>query len=120
VALAALGGDNAEARLKYLEQRLYLIQTIGAAQDQIRFALDPLAEYLAALHLIERFSKNERLWQQFREKIIIIPGAPDSIKGFLLALRDCFVSERLETSLDQFIEEILGKQIDSLPATMPV
>ncbi|GAB1543485.1 hypothetical protein NUACC21_61600 [Scytonema sp. NUACC21] len=118
VALAAIGGDDAENRLKYLEERLHLIQTIGAAQDQIRFALDPLAEYLAALHVMERFRQNEQLWQQFKQKATSFSEGPDSIKGFLLALRDCLVAQRLETSMRDFLEESLGTQTDLFPVAM--
>jgi hypothetical protein len=39
--------------LNYLEQKLSLIQTIGSAEDRVRFLLDPLAEYLGALELIK-------------------------------------------------------------------
>ncbi|MEC4816870.1 MAG: HEAT repeat domain-containing protein [Scytonema sp. PMC 1069.18] len=118
VALAALGGDDAENRLKYLEERLHLIQTIGPAQDQIRFALDPLAEYLAALHVMERFRHNEQLWQQFKQKATSFSEGPDSIKGFLLALHDCLVAQRLETSMRDFLEESLGEQTHLLPVAM--
>ena len=46
-ALITLDNNDAEDCLEYLEYRLHLIQTIGAAKDEIRFVLDPLAEYLA-------------------------------------------------------------------------
>jgi hypothetical protein len=64
-AIALLSGDNVEARLQYLEDRLRLIQTIDPAQDQIRFALDPLAEYLAGLQLLEHYGKNQGQWRKF-------------------------------------------------------
>ncbi|MGI2904333.1 HEAT repeat domain-containing protein [Tolypothrix sp. VBCCA 56010] len=109
VAHAILGGNNAETRLKYLEDRLRLIQTIGAAQDQIRFALDPLAEYLAALHLIDFYGKDSQLWQEFLQQAEAIPGSPDSIKGFLLALRDCCLIKGKQANVPNFVAEELGK-----------
>ncbi|NEU72804.1 NACHT domain-containing protein [Hassallia byssoidea VB512170] len=119
VAIAILGGNNAETRLKYLEDRLRLIQTIGAAQDQIRFALDPLAEYLAALHLIDFYGKDSQLWQEFLQQAEAIPGSPDSIKGFLLALRDCCLIKGKQANVPNFVAEELGKLAIS-PALIPV
>jgi hypothetical protein len=45
--------ENADHYLDYLEHRLHLIHTIGPAEDHVRFALDPIAEYLAGLYLAE-------------------------------------------------------------------
>ncbi len=42
-ALTALGDNDAENHLNYLENPLHLIQTIGSVKDEIRFVLDPLA-----------------------------------------------------------------------------
>jgi NACHT domain len=113
VALAALGGENAETRLNYLEQRLRLIQTIGAGQDQIRFALDPLAEYLAALHIIERFGTNENAWQMFIQKTKQISGGADLIQGFLLALQDCYLCQGMRTKFYEFVEEQLIQDLEA-------
>ena len=63
--LAAMGGDDAEARLKYLEERLHVIQTVQPAQDQVRMVLDPLTEYLAGLYLVEQYGTNEAAWRTF-------------------------------------------------------
>ncbi len=120
VAIAILGGNNAETRLNYLEDRLRLIQTIGAAQDQIRFALDPLAEYLGALHLIEFCGKDSQLWQQFLQQAEAIPGSPDSIKGFLLALQDCCLIKGKQANVSNFVAEELGKLASLSPALIPV
>jgi HEAT repeat protein len=81
--------SDAETLLKYLEERLQLIQTTGPISDLIRFSLDPLAEYLAALYLVERCGKFEDLWQEFFENAEQQPGAPHATKGFLLAVCDC-------------------------------
>jgi hypothetical protein len=113
VALAALGGENAETRLNYLEQRLRLIQTIGAGQDQIHFALDPLAEYLAGLHVIERFGTNENAWQMFIQKTKQIPGGADSVRGFLFALKDCYLCQGTRTKFYEFVEEQLIQDLEA-------
>jgi len=57
--LAALTGEqDAEVMLTYLENRLRLIQTWGAGRNEICFTLDPLAEYLAGLHVLDQYGDN--------------------------------------------------------------
>ena len=88
----ALGEENAESRLKYLEDKLRIIQTKGVAHDQIHFALAPLAEYLAALHLLDINGKDESKWQEFL-KVADSQNSPEAIKGFLLAVKDCYLDK---------------------------
>lgn len=119
-AIAALGGDNAEARLKYLEDRLRLIQTIGPALDQIRFALDPLAEYLAGLQLLEHYGKDRGQWRKFLTQAAARPGAPATIQGFLLAVRDCCLAKGSDAKVPDFVAQELGKQAGlALPTGQP-
>ena len=93
VLTALRGEQDAEALLSYLEDRLRLIQTIGAGRNQIRFALDPLAEYLAGLYVVEVFGDNVDAWEEFFAHAETLPGAPDAIRGFLLAVRDCCLTQ---------------------------
>jgi hypothetical protein len=92
-----LGGetDTVEQRLKYLESNLRVVQTIGAARDRIRFTLDPLAEYLAALQVMEDNGDNEKNWLSLLSAAMSPPSANVEVpKGFLNALRDCCTSKR--------------------------
>jgi HEAT repeat protein len=91
-AIIALGGDTAELRIKYLEEKLRIIQTKGVARDQIHFALDPVAEYLAALHLLDINGKDESKWQDFL-KVADSQNSPEGIKGFMLAVKDCYLDK---------------------------
>lgn len=104
----ALGGDErATALLNDLENRLKLVQTVGVSRDRIRFSVDPLAEYLAGLHLIRQFGADEASWRDF----LLQAGQQEdvsAIKGFLLAVRDgceTVSAERVPT----FVAEELGK-----------
>ncbi len=89
-AIIALGAENPESRIKYLENKLRIIQTKGVARDQIHFALDPVAEYLAALHLLDINGKDESKWQDFL-KVADSQNSPEGIKGFMLAVKDCYL-----------------------------
>jgi HEAT repeat protein len=91
-AIDALGEENAESRLKYLEDKLRIIQTKGVAHDKIHFALDPVAEYLAALHLLDINGKDESKWQDFL-KVADSQNSPEAIKGFMLAVKDCYLDK---------------------------
>ena len=104
--VAALG-DGAEVRLIYLERRLRLLQTIPPAEDQIRFALDPLAESLAGLHLVETFGKKDAAWRKFLAQAEAAPGGPESVKGFLLAVRDCCLARVHDIKVPGFVPERL-------------
>ena len=109
--LAVLGGgDSAVAHIKYLEERLRLIETVGAGRDRIRFALDPLAEYLAGLYLLEQRGEDEEAWRQFFRKADTMDGAPKAITGFLLATRDCCFAKSAETRIPGFVLAALAKR----------
>ncbi|BAZ49359.1 hypothetical protein NIES4103_19710 [Nostoc sp. NIES-4103] len=111
--VAVLSGNDPENRLRYLEERLHLIHTIGAAQDKIRFALDPLAEYLAAMQMLELCQKNQHLWNEFWHQITTTSGGIESIIGFLLALQDCSQFFGREANLPQDIAVELSQLLDA-------
>jgi HEAT repeat protein len=110
--LASLKGEDAEIRLQYLEKRLRLIQTIGAAQDKIRFALDPLAEYFAAMRVLELSEKNPQFWDEFWNQVSANEDIQD-IAGFLLALQDCSQANGQEINVPLAIAEQLSDSSDS-------
>jgi hypothetical protein len=92
-------GDSAPDRVNYLERNLRLVQVIGAGRDKVKFALDPLAEYLAGLYVVEHYDGNEQLWRDFLAKTDSVPDAPGAIKGFLLAVRDCCLTPEAEQNV---------------------
>ena len=103
--------ETVKARLKHLEKRLRIVQAIGPAQDQICFALDPLAECLAALHLVEQYQDDRESWSQWLIQADTMPGSPDTIQGFLLAMRDCCLTRSAEIDVPDFVMEELGQRV---------
>ncbi len=91
-ALSVLNSQNAEQRLNYLEEKLHLIQTNLPSQENVRFVLDPVAEYLAGLHLVETYDDNENKWRDFLIDADF-QNPPEAIKGFMLAVRDCYLAK---------------------------
>ena len=103
--------EGVKARLKHLEKRLRIVQAVGPAQDQICFALDPLAECLAALYLVELYRDQKKLWEAWLTQADAMPGAPESIQGFLLAMRDCCLTRSAEIDVPDIVLEELGKRV---------
>lgn len=102
--------DTIQTRLEYLEKRLRLLQIMGAAQDKIRFTLDPLAEYLAALHLIDCYGSDETAWRNFLAQADSIPDL-EATKGFLLAVQDCCLAIGTEVNIPNFVTSELAKKM---------
>ena len=100
---------DAESLLKYLEDRLQIIQTTGPVSELVRFSLDPLAEYLAAQYLVERCGKFEDTWREFFENAEKQPGTPETIKGFLMAVCDCCVEKGIKYDVPEWVGEKLIK-----------
>ncbi|AFY32265.1 HEAT repeat domain-containing protein [Calothrix sp. PCC 7507] len=107
ILVALDDSDTAPERLQFLEKRLRLIQTIGAAQDKVRLALDPLAEYLAGLYLIDTYGADTAFWQDFLSQANAIPDV-ELIKGFLLAVRDCCLAKGKEAGVPDFVADELA------------
>ena len=119
-ALAALCASNkdmdveatrntAKLHLDYLENRLFLIRTISPLNKRIRFSLDPLAEYLAGLYIVNCFRDNKISWKNFVEEVSEKPGTLEEIRGFLLAVRDCCLARKAQIEIPNFAIEELGK-----------
>jgi HEAT repeat protein len=104
------GEQSVEARLDYLINRLRVIQITGSAEDQIRFVLDPLAEYLAGMNVTEKNRGSKTKWRDFLDKAEKKTGAPETIRGFLLAVRDCCLASPEELNIPPFVVEELGKR----------
>jgi hypothetical protein len=83
---------------------------MGAGRNQIRFTLDPLAEYLAGLYVVEAYGANAEAWGQFFAHIEALPGAPEAIRGFLLAVRDGCLAQGANAQVPAVIAGELTKR----------
>lgn len=101
---------NGERSLNYLKDKLNLIETKSLAfGEKIRFKIDPLAEYLAALYLVEENEHNEKKWRLFFDTSSIKARSSENITGFLLAVRDCCMTEDAKNVVPGFVLEELTK-----------
>jgi HEAT repeat protein len=95
--LTALGGrQDSSEDLTYINTNLGLIQTLLPG-NEIHFALDPLAEYLAAIRLIEENGTDRGKWERFFELAQHKSGSISEIRGFLEAISDCCRLEKVGT-----------------------
>ena len=95
-ASAANSTAEAEARLAYLRKPLGLTQ-LSPSETKVKIVLDTVAEYLAALHVTDYCQKedSDERWQQFFETVDADPSSLPTIRGFLLALRNCCEKRKL-------------------------
>ena len=99
-----------ENKLHYLDKKLGVIRYTGESMRRLRISLDPLAEYLAALHLLNLYRDNEVLWSQFVESAQSMSKSGVTIEGFLIAVIDCILAEGEEYG----VSEIIFKKLQSL------
>ncbi len=115
--IAALEVEDAQARIDYLETRLRLCRSVQPAQEQVSILLDPLAEYLAGLHLVDTYGDREAAWRDFFTEADSKFGAPWAIRGFLLAVRDCVLARSAAIEIPAFVEPELRKRAVVSPSS---
>lgn len=98
--------------LQYLETQLNVIRTVGAAEIDIQFMLDPIAEYMASWHLVSLCAGDRKSWSQALADLDGAPGAPAAIRDFLVALRDCCLARRTEFSVPAGVIAELDQRIE--------
>jgi hypothetical protein len=89
--------------IAYLEARLKLLQRVGADSRSVRFSLDPLAEYLAALHIVTTNKADVAKWQRFLRNVTSKRKLGLTIDGFLAALHECCVAYREDDNIPAFV-----------------
>lgn len=80
-----------EDRLEWLLEKVNLLkQADYGSTDEVSFILDPLAEYLAALRLVDDFEHGGELLREYGLRIRSLNPAES---GFRRAVEDCFQTE---------------------------
>jgi hypothetical protein len=74
----------------------------------VRYLLDPLAEYLGGLYLVASCGKSTRAWRNVLSHADSLPGAPAAITDFLLAVRDCCIARGKKAEIPAFVEPELA------------
>jgi len=108
--LATIDPLEIRERLLYLERRLRSIETVEPERDRVRFLLDPVAEYLAGLHMIEHHRADADRWRSFLDQVDAIPGGLEVVRGFLLAVRDCCLIMEEDLQIPGFVSNELAER----------
>ena len=111
--ISAMGEtDKSTALIEYLEDQLHLIQITGVTRDEIMFTLDPMAEYLAGLFLVERYGDDQQKWQGFFLQADKVRDSPEAMRDFLLAVRECCSAKGLDASVVNYISTEVTRRVD--------
>jgi HEAT repeat protein len=87
-ALEKLDPENEpHQRLNYLISKLRVVEVVSSTTDQVRIFLDPMAEYLAGLHLLKMYGDSVWQWKDFMKRVD--ESKNDTTKEFILAVYDC-------------------------------
>jgi hypothetical protein len=86
-AVEAVGDETA---LQVMKERLTLIQSVGLTEDRLAFVLDPVAEYLAALYLVDRNGTDASRWRDTFEDMEQKGVDTRAAEGFLVAINEVF------------------------------
>ncbi|MDB9514971.1 HEAT repeat domain-containing protein [Kamptonema animale CS-326] len=116
-ALSVLNLQDTEARLKYLEDKLRILQRKGSSKDNISFVLDPVAEYLAGLHLVDICAKNQSSWQKVLDRADSL-NSLEAIKGFMLAVRDCYLAKVPDAKATDYLPDEIATRYN-ISITVP-
>jgi formylglycine-generating enzyme required for sulfatase activity len=109
--------EEIKSKLEYLKTNLPVIQ-IDEETNLVSFRLDPLAEYLAALQLVEYCSeaKGEEAerWQEFLDSVDHKKSPRITIQGFLLAVWDTcwYCQKHLEASIPSHVPDAIIAKAD--------
>jgi hypothetical protein len=66
----------------------------------LRFDLDPVAEYMAALYWLDAHRADPSAWAGWLGRLAEVRGFPTAIEGFLVALEDCVLTYGRDFGLD--------------------
>ncbi|ACC85059.1 SUMF1/EgtB/PvdO family nonheme iron enzyme [Nostoc punctiforme] len=112
-ALVRPGSNEIDSRLDYLQTTLNILLKIEP--DKVKINLDPLAEYLAGLYLVQQYKDNAEAWQKLLNDIDEKSENLEKIKGFLLALWDCCEFKKNEFKIPDLVFQGLLKRANLDP-----
>jgi HEAT repeat protein/cation transport regulator ChaB len=114
VLIAIEDEPDPEVVLRDFEQRLKLVATIGPGRNVLVFTLDALAEYLAAMFVVEANGADLNRWREFLQHAQAVPGSREERNGFLSAVRDCCLAyegqERVPPEIFEKLERLLSER----------
>lgn len=84
----------------------------------VRFVLDPIAEYAAALYRLDKLRDRQDDWEEWADEVSSTEGYPQEMMGFLRALENCVTAYRDDFHLPVLPSKLKASQLGQ--ATTPV
>lgn len=95
-----------------------LIERMGVSGRRVRFRLDPVAEYLAAIRNTKKFGSIE-LWQEHLTNLTTFHKIQGDTQGYVIALMECIQSIGKEYYIPEWmydrLQELIAKDIPQRP-----
>jgi len=113
MVIKALNDPSAESQINYLTERLRLLQIVGEDGQRIGFALDPIAEYLAAMHLVHITATDDSAWRAFVIDLQKKSAGSKNLSGFVLALQDCIANKVHGVTVPEWLEAEIAFSLES-------
>jgi hypothetical protein len=88
LAASGIGVDSSAVVARLIANGVLESRDVGGTPF-LRFAFDPVAEYLASLYWLDRLRDSRTDWENWLAELRAVDGYPESIRGFLVALEDC-------------------------------
>ena len=107
-----------EDLMAYLETKLCLLETISPSKTHIQFVLDPLAEYLAAMYVVEACGSREDSWDEFLALVDKKLASHARIEEFLVAICDCIGAADAGGVPQRAVERLIACTQSSAPLAM--
>jgi hypothetical protein len=90
--MAALEPEG-KKKLDFLSDVLGLVQLTGTGRDQVRFALDPLAEYFSARKVIAVAQGQPATWNEVLRALAVTIERNAAARSYALAMIDCIEAD---------------------------
>lgn len=105
--------DQIRKLLEYLEEKLTIVRLDQVDGKNLRFNLDPLAEYLASIYIVRSNTNDEEKWQKFIEEMDEkVDSDFEQTQGFITALRECCERVGKPLGTPDWVINSLGNKIN--------
>jgi len=105
------GQSNPNTVITFFVEKLRLLRRHGSNQRSLKFALDPLSEYLAARYLVTYSCRgDEHKWYNFLDVAEQRFASGEPIADFLRALKDTLDAKKQEGSVPEFVLQELCRR----------
>jgi hypothetical protein len=101
--------EEASSALRRLIQNGALDERQPGGTSILRFSLDPVAEFLAAIDWVDFLGSSWPHWEAWLKELQATPRFPDDLEGFLGAVQGCILAYREDFDIPDQVFQWLAK-----------